>query len=126
MATAQMALAHPAMAHPALVQGSAHLWQQIGVTLIVGLAALYLLWRYAPAPLKRVLRTQLAAMARGVRWHWLAARIEAQSDTGSSCGTGCGPCQGCGPAKTPAGNEAGVTRNTITPEALKRTIVRPT
>lgn len=121
-----MATAHPALAHPALVQGSAHLWQQIGVTLIVGIAALYLLWRYAPAPLKRVLRTQLAAMARGVRWHWLAHGIEAQSDAGASCGTGCGPCQGCGPAKTPAAAEPGISRNSITPEALKRTIVRPT
>lgn len=121
-----MATAHPALAHPALVQGSAQLWQQTGVTLIVGIAALYLLWRYAPAPLKRVMRRQLAAMARGVRWHWLADRIETQSNAGSSCGTGCGPCQGCGPAETPAATEPGITRNGITAEALKRTIVRPT
>ncbi len=113
------------LAHPAWVQGASHLWQQISVTLIVTLAALYLLWRYAPLPLRRMMRTQLMAMARAVRWHWLVKKIATQADAASSCGTGCGPCQGCGTAKTSTGPETGVTRNRITPDALKRTIVRP-
>jgi hypothetical protein len=110
------------------------IWQWWVVGLIVACAAFQVARRYAPAVVQRAVRGQLARVAR--RWQWLALadRIEALADSGAACGTGCGSCGGCGSGSADkavqdagvAGKDGstGVTRNSITPEALRRTIVR--
>lgn len=107
-------------------------WQQLIVLVIVALACVSVARRYAPLAFRRAVRQLLARGARALYWQALAQKMETVADSGGSCATGCGPCKGCGSAGTTESvavpvlaSGPGVTRNSITPEALKRTIARP-
>ncbi len=74
--------------------------ENIIVALVVALAALYALYRYAP---KWLVRKSAAWLAQGASSFGLQtlAKIMAQSfpiesPSGKSCGSGCGSCGACG------------------------------
>ena len=93
--------------------------QETIVALIVLCAAAAVLRRYAPRFVKRAARSWSARLAGQFGWHALAAKIAENADDGASCGNGCGNCGSCG---TDPANP--VEQNTISAEALKRTIPR--
>lgn len=90
---------------------------------LVAVAVLASLWtlvcRYAPLPLRRRCRSQLAEWAARIGWRWLEQRLRLPLPTAASCADGCANCSGCGPVGRPTGAEYAVT-----PDALRQTIRR--
>lgn len=81
--------------------------QQVIVGLIVGLAALYALWRFMPAAWRR---SAAAGLASGTHRAGLvdadsARKLQARLGQASGCGA-CDSCGGCASGKTPT-QEAG-------------------
>jgi hypothetical protein len=94
--------------------------QEIIVTIIVALAALAVLRRYAPRSLKQAVRSHSVRMATRFGWQNIATKLRAPAENGAVCGSGCGSCGSCGDTAT---NQK-VSSSTISVEALKRTIQR--
>ncbi len=92
--------------------------QEAVVAVIVAYAAFVVARRYAPQPFKRRVRSMVAGFAGRLRWNGMARRLASEVQA-TSCSDGCNTCAGCGSA-TPASEKQFM----ITPEALKRTILR--
>ena len=78
--------------------------QQIIVTLIVALAAIYAVWRWMPASWRRGMAVKVAAGSQraGLVDEERAGRLaESLGKT-----SGCGSCDSCGSCSTPAGKAA--------------------
>ena len=93
--------------------------QEFIVALIVAIATWAVVKRYMPQPLRRICRAWIADNTARLGWEWLARKMRSNTPAASSCADGCGNCNGCGPVPgTPD------RRDTMTPDALKRTIRR--
>ena len=92
--------------------------QEIAVGLIVAVAAIVVLRRYAPQALKRAARIVAVRLARALGWRALAERLARPAETGASCGDGCGTCGNCGTKAAPGHS------TTIPVEELKKTLRR--
>ncbi|HEX7640927.1 MAG TPA: DUF6587 family protein [Burkholderiaceae bacterium] len=94
--------------------------QEIVVGLIVSVAALAVLRRYAPNSLKRTARIAMVRIARMFGWNALADKLGQQAEAGASCGDGCGSCGSCGPSS----NEKSGPVQSVSVEDLKQTLRR--
>lgn len=72
--------------------------QKLIVTVIVGLAIAYALWRFMPAALKRSLIAPLSGMGRGMGLSETRVRQMAQKLESSGA---CGSCDSCKACATP-------------------------
>ena len=76
--------------------------ENIIVALIVALAALYAVKRYAPKWIAQKSGAWLADMLAAIGLHSVSKTITQSwvvvSPSGKSCGSGCGSCGGCSPA----------------------------
>lgn len=70
--------------------------QELIVALAVGLASWFVLKRYLPAGLKRIVRTHCARFATRMKWYGLRNWLEREAEHGGTCGSGCGSCGSCG------------------------------
>jgi hypothetical protein len=92
--------------------------QEVIVAIIVAYAAFVVVRRYAPKSAKLRMRGLMVRSAGKLGWGGMAQRL-ADEVQDTSCSDGCNTCGGCGSA-TPTSEK----QFTITPEALKRTILR--
>ena len=92
--------------------------QEFIVAIIVAIAGLAVIRRYAPQSLRRMFNATIAQLASRFGWRKVADKFHADAAVAASCGTGCGPCGGCGSAD----KAAEPVQFSMTPEALKRTI----
>jgi hypothetical protein len=90
------------------------------VAVIVACAVWAVAKRYLPKAARQAVRRWSARAASRLGWSWMASRLEATAEAGSSCADGCGTCGSCGSSGAPPTD----AQFAITPEALKRTARR--
>jgi hypothetical protein len=90
--------------------------QEAIVAVIVAYAVWVVAKRYAPKPVRLALANLATRAALWLGWNRLAAKFEPKPQVSSACGS----CGGCGSASSKTSGQ----RFTMTPEALKRTIIR--
>ncbi|MDM0012695.1 hypothetical protein QTH87_09660 [Variovorax sp. J22P168] len=90
--------------------------QQIVVALIVGLAAIYAVWRWMPARWRRGAAGRLAAGSQraGLVDAERAERLAATLGKASGCGS-CDSCGSCAPSARPGQQDATDTSRTVHP-----------
>lgn len=91
--------------------------QELIVALAVGLASWFVLKRYLPAGLKRIIRTRCARFATRMKWHGLKSWLEREAEQGGNCGSGCGSCGSCGTPNVKPNGLASEDSNSNVPKA---------
>ncbi len=97
--------------------------QQLIVGVIVASAAFFVGKRYLPNQLQHWVRSAIAGLAHKLHFEALAQKLDATPapKAAAGCDVGCSACNNCVSAESPLPAN---TKNTITPDALKRTIRR--
>jgi hypothetical protein len=96
------------------------MFQQIIVGLIVAVAAIAVVKRYAPKSIKRAVQIGVVRMSKALGWNSLADRLVQKAEAGASCGDGCGSCGSC----DQSAGEKGAPVQSVSVESLTQTLRR--